>query len=40
MNLMCNLFMAENGNMFEALDKELDALALVMLMRILFDIHW
>ena len=27
-NVMCNLFMAENGNMFEALDKELDALAL------------
>ena len=27
-NVMCNLFMAENGNMFGALDKELDALAL------------
>ena len=27
-NVMCNLFMAENGNMFEALDKELESLAL------------
>ncbi len=27
-NVMCNLFMAENGNMFEALDKEIAAMRL------------
>lgn len=27
-NVMCNLFMAENGNMFEALDKEIEAMRL------------